>query len=69
MYYVRSSETFRRNILPPSSAARTLICCLILVGSVLGLPFDPEDGSSTFLRIVDGLLTNLLDVRVLIVFI
>jgi hypothetical protein len=59
MYYVRSSETFRMNILPPSSAARTLICCLILVASLLGLPFDSEDGGSTFLRNVDGLLISL----------
>jgi hypothetical protein len=31
---------------------------LLLVGLVLGLLFDPEDGGHTFLRNIDGLLLN-----------
>jgi hypothetical protein len=34
------------------------LCHQIIAGFLFGLPFEPEDGGATILRIVGGLLPN-----------
>jgi hypothetical protein len=71
--FSRSPPTFQRNAPPPSwgsaepskkpAECSHSVCRLLFAGSLVDLLFNPEDGGSTFLWNVSGLLLNYIALR------
>jgi hypothetical protein len=55
---VERQPTYQRNMLHPSSGLKSSACYLLHTGFLLGLFFDPEDGSDVFFRNVGCLSTD-----------
>jgi hypothetical protein len=64
MYSVQSQPVFQKNTLTPSAKLKNKpsisakACCRLHIGLLLGLLFNPEDGSDLFLWNAGSLLTD-----------